>query len=216
MNKQLDIYQKLLKMKIELANGGLSKTGRNTHSKYKYFELEDIVPAILKLSEKYNVNLITSFPGDRAICNVIDLDNPGDVLEFEIPVPELVPGSRNHNGLIQARGAYVTYLRRYLYMIVFDIVESDIIDSSNNEVSNEGKKKNPKRSGAINGDTVPGKDKVPKFFESTMKYLKNGGKTPTKASVNIAVDNMVKDDAFSLKDAIDIKNYITKHPEVLQ
>ena len=44
--KQLNLYQKLQKVRVELQNSKLKKSGKNTFSKYEYFELGDFLPKV--------------------------------------------------------------------------------------------------------------------------------------------------------------------------
>ena len=59
--KQLNLYQKLQKVRVELQNSKLKKSGKNTFSKYEYFELGDFLPKVNELCEKYNLSTIFQF-----------------------------------------------------------------------------------------------------------------------------------------------------------
>ena len=45
--KQLNIYQKLQKSRVDLQNKKLKKTGINKYSNYDYFELGDLLMLVL-------------------------------------------------------------------------------------------------------------------------------------------------------------------------
>jgi hypothetical protein len=70
-----------------------------------------------------------------AMLTIIDVDNPGDCINFTSPMREIAPIISNSTGgevtnAIQRLGSVETYQRRYLYMIALDIVESDDIEAS--------------------------------------------------------------------------------------
>lgn len=49
--KSFNIYQKIQKVKLELSQRNLKKTGQNTFSHFEYYQLEDILPSIIELCE---------------------------------------------------------------------------------------------------------------------------------------------------------------------
>ena len=51
----LNLYKKIQLVKEELAKRQLPKTGKNTYSNYNYYQLEDIMPSIIELCNKYNL-----------------------------------------------------------------------------------------------------------------------------------------------------------------
>jgi hypothetical protein len=51
----MNIYEKLQKIKLELLEANIKKTGENKFSKFKYYELSDFVPEIVKLCEKHKI-----------------------------------------------------------------------------------------------------------------------------------------------------------------
>ena len=55
MEKQLNLYSKLQKVRVELQSSNLKKSGKNTYSKYEYFELGDFLPKVNELCDKYGL-----------------------------------------------------------------------------------------------------------------------------------------------------------------
>jgi len=116
----------------------LKKSGENKFAGFKYYELCDFLPQIIKLCDKYKVCTIVSFNENAATlraydCEKIEKDN---FVEASTPIEKLeIRGSNS----IQAIGGMQTYMRRYLYMLMFDITESDQFDaiSGNDEKSKE-------------------------------------------------------------------------------
>ena len=75
---------------------------------------------------------------------VINTDNPDEKINFIAPFKPIKPivsktGKQAMNDM-QAMGASITYMRRYLYMMALDIVESDSIDSGVYETQTPAKK----------------------------------------------------------------------------
>lgn len=125
---QKNIYQKLANARTAFASEAISKSGKNLHAEYKYFELEDIVPEATKCFAKEKCMFICSFPSGRAEGVLVDLENPDEriCVGFDTrPIAE--PGKFRMNET-QARGAEITYMRRYLYAIILDLLDPDKID----------------------------------------------------------------------------------------
>lgn len=48
----MNVYQKLLAVRLEFANANIKKSGVNRFAEYKYFELSDIVPTANEVIRK--------------------------------------------------------------------------------------------------------------------------------------------------------------------
>lgn len=132
----MNVYIKLQEARAKLSEMELKKTGENKFSKYKYYELGDFLPAITKICHDLKLCSFINFEKDTATLSVVDAEKPDQVINFTSTVEEA-----NLKGChaIQNLGAVQTYLRRYLYMNAFEIVESDIIDETNNNNENKNK-----------------------------------------------------------------------------
>ena len=126
--KTLNVYQKLLAVRNEFLKAGAKKTGKNLHAEFMYFELVDIVPIAEPLFEKYGLLMVPTFPNETATALVFDVDKPSDFIVFEIPVKFLSEPAKFRMNEIQGVGSMVTYYRRYLYMVVLDLVDADKFD----------------------------------------------------------------------------------------
>jgi hypothetical protein len=84
-----------------------------------------------------------SFEGEQAVCRVINIDKPDEVITFYSPIKtiESIESSKTGGKLtnpMQDMGSVETYSRRYLYLAVLDIAEHDDIDGENeDEVDDE-------------------------------------------------------------------------------
>lgn len=124
--KVLNVYQKLIKARQMFLNGGAKKTGKNMALEFKYFELADIVPLATEIFNEVGLIAIVSYDMENALMNVVNTDNPDEVISFTSPMRFTEP-NRGTNPL-QALGASHTYLRRYLYMMALDICEPDSVE----------------------------------------------------------------------------------------
>lgn len=150
---QFNLYKKIQLVKEEIAKRQLPKTGKNTYSNYNYYQLEDIMPSIIELCNKYNLFTKPTFNKDEATLVIIDCDAVGKdkapaQTTYTSPMKDIDMKGAN---AIQCLGGVETYQRRYLYMAAFDITEGDMFDS---ETPKKGKKQG--------GTQTPHSDKVSK------------------------------------------------------
>lgn len=126
-DKKLNIYQKLAKARVEVLNSSMKKSGKNSFAKFNYYELSDIIPTALPIFEK--LGLLTQFNINEktATITVYNCDVPSEKLTFSTNVAEDVSQIKNP---IQTLGSKHTYLKRYLYLNVLDLVEYDTIDAT--------------------------------------------------------------------------------------
>jgi hypothetical protein len=129
MTEKINIYQKLQKMRVELQNKGLTKSGKNTYNNYEYFELSDFLPHINQIQQVNNTVSIFDISAERATLSIINCDDTAQIINFSIPIAELALKGAN---AIQNMGGLTTYCRRYLYMIAFEIAENEEFDLNKN------------------------------------------------------------------------------------
>lgn len=132
----MSIYEKLARIQEEVMNTSFSKSGENKFQKYDYFELEDLLQKIIPLTIKYETTIMFSFT-EHGVLKLKDWNPEKSEVSIRVPFPELEAINRGTNK-IQSTGAYITYLKRYLLMNMFLIMEKDIVDSNTN---NAGVKK---------------------------------------------------------------------------
>ena len=130
----LNVYQKLIGAREQFLNSDIQKTGKNMHLSFKYFELDDIVPTATRIFTEIGLIGIVNFTTDTATMNIINTDNPEEMISFVAPFNQIEPiisstGAKATNEM-QALGSSITYMRRYLYMMALDICESDSIDAN--------------------------------------------------------------------------------------
>lgn len=130
----LNVYQKLIMARGQFLESDAKKTGKNMHLSFKYFELDDIVPTATKIFVELGLIAVVNFTSDVATMNIINTENPEEVIPFIAPFNQIEPivsntGKQATNEM-QALGSSITYMRRYLYMLALDICESDSIDAN--------------------------------------------------------------------------------------
>ena len=125
--KTLNVHQKLLKARATFLKSEVTKSGKNMHLAFKYFELDDIVPKATTIFEEIGIVPVVSFDADKAFMTLHNVDDPNDTATFTLPLVQL--SENKGTNAVQAFGATVTYYRRYLYMIALDICEPDEIDA---------------------------------------------------------------------------------------
>lgn len=136
--KKLNIYQKIQKARVELQNKKIKKSGKNNYSNYEYFELGDFLPGVNEVCNNNGLSTIFHFEKDKASLKVIDVDEPTSCILFETPIEmAVIKGS----SIMQQIGGTQTYARRYLYMMAFEIAESDVIDGGEIDTEAEERKK---------------------------------------------------------------------------
>lgn len=140
-----NIYKKLQLARKDFFNEGVEKSGINRHAEFKYFELEDIVPVASKIFEKYNCLFLVTFPEDKAVGRFINLDNPEEELTIECKTTQIAEPGKFRMNEIQALGANITYMRRYLYFLLLDIIQADDIDNQDNTKTTSTKPVTPEK-----------------------------------------------------------------------
>lgn len=140
----MNIYQKLQTARVELQRMKLKMSGKNDYSRYSYYELSDLLPAINELCLKHD--LFTRFiviqdRREKAILTLYNASQPTEKIDFIIPTAEVEIGKKKDGTggaePIQNLGGKTTYLRRYLMMIAFEVIESDLVEQIQRDIATE-------------------------------------------------------------------------------
>jgi hypothetical protein len=103
----------------------MKKSGMNKFSNYEYFELGDFLPKANELMLENGLTALFFFEKEKARLHIIDADKPEDKIVFTSPV--IMAELKGCHGM-QNIGATQTYVRRYLYVMAFEISEHDAIE----------------------------------------------------------------------------------------
>lgn len=126
--QSLNIFERLQLLRIDIQKANLKQSGFNEFSNYKYFDLRDIVPTINILLLKYKLTTLITFTDEMATLTIINCHKPDEKIIFTSPMRDLRDLEIKKLNKIQVLGGVETYQRRYLYLMAFDIVESDLIE----------------------------------------------------------------------------------------
>lgn len=133
----MNVWSKLLAVRNEFYAAGAKKTGRNLHAEFMYFELADIVPIAAPIFSKHGLLLLPTFVDGNAVADVVNTEKPEEHIYFTIPLHFIAEPGKFRMNEVQGVGAAVTYYRRYLYMIVLDLVEDDGFDKDSGKNSSD-------------------------------------------------------------------------------
>jgi hypothetical protein len=148
--KPMNILQKLAQARLRFLNEHIKKSGKNMKLEFTYFELKDIVPSATKIFADLGIASLVNFDSEEAKMELYNADNPEESpVIFTIPykeAPVIVSNAgKEVTNPLQALGATITYLRRYLYMLALDIVEDDETDANLGSETKEIKDEKPKK-----------------------------------------------------------------------
>lgn len=124
--KPLNVYGKLLEARKRFLDAGVKKNGVNRYAEFKYFTLDDIIPVKQEIFKELGLADMISFDHDVATLLIVNTDNLEERIYF---TSQLAPDESLIKNPIQKVGAIQTYVRRYLYMLALDIIESDGIEA---------------------------------------------------------------------------------------
>lgn len=131
----MNACQKLQIARLKFLQAGVKKTGKNIHLEFMYFELQDIVPSAESIFSEVGLLMVPTFGKEFATAKVYNVDDrEEDPIVFEAPFTQIAPIVSNTGKVVtnemQALGSSITYMRRYLWQLVLDIIESDSIDNT--------------------------------------------------------------------------------------
>lgn len=122
----MNIYQKIAKVRVDLQNLNIKKSGFNKFANFDYFTLEDILPTINKLMKDNGLLSMFSMGTINSSLVIVNVDEPNEMVTFECPNADAdIKGCTP----VQCLGGEITYLKRYLYLNAFEIVEGDVLDA---------------------------------------------------------------------------------------
>ena len=128
-----NLNESIIKIRVDLQNSKLKKSGKNKFAGFDYFELADFLPRLNELMLQEGINDRFYIKDDYA---TLELQKGEEKQEYTMPfVMFEVP--MNKGGIpsmqkIQYLGALNTYYKRYLYLNAFGITDGEIIDSMDN------------------------------------------------------------------------------------
>ena len=148
---KFSLEEKIMMIKHEIKGLITTKSGKNTHSNFTYFQLEDFLPTAINLFVKYNIYNCSYIDTElETIEQVTITDEEGKTVttKTEKPVEYVYIYLKNLDkededdlyriktaeatiygaSPIQNLGGKLTYMKRYAYMNLLDLVDPDIVD----------------------------------------------------------------------------------------
>ena len=174
----MNVYGKLIEARKRFYEAGIKKTGVNRYAEFKYFTLDDIIPIKQEIFRDLGLADVISFGPEVATMTVFNVVDPLDMIVF---TSQLAADESLIKNPIQKVGAIQTYVRRYLYLLALDIIESDGIEATTDKPDPEtGKSEAPKKSNRpktekereeIKGELI---DEGGDATDTQIKAIKNG------------------------------------------
>ena len=174
----MNVYGKLIEARKRFYEVGIKKTGVNRYAEFKYFTLDDIIPIKQEIFRDLGLADVISFGPEVATMTVFNVVDPLDMIVF---TSQLAADESLIKNPIQKVGAIQTYVRRYLYLLALDIIESDGIEATTDKPDPEtGKSEAPKKSNRpktekereeIKGELI---DEGGDATDTQIKAIKNG------------------------------------------
>lgn len=123
----MNVYGKLIEARKKFLDAGVKKKGVNRYAEFKYFRLDEIIPTKQEIFREVGLADIITFGNEVATLTIYNVDNPDESIDF---MSQLAPDESMIKNPIQKVGAIQTYVRRYLYLLALDIIESDGIEET--------------------------------------------------------------------------------------
>ncbi len=131
------LFEKIQAVRVGLQDMEIKKSGKmNGRDNKLYLELADFIHPLNQLMLAERFTAIVNFTPENATLTAYDFDSD-QTFTITSPMREAKVQGCNE---MQNLGAVETYQRRYLYMAMFDIAESDILDGG---ADDNGKPKVP-------------------------------------------------------------------------
>lgn len=199
--EKVSLKNKINAIRLELSKE-MNKSGKNTYSKYDYFQLKDFMPKAIALMNEYGVyaeyqmvrekfelpskkvtqvqfnengekygEVVTEEENfeyrEVAILDVYNLDDEDDMIQLEKETSEVRLQAAQP---IQNLGGRSTYMKRYLYMDLFEINESDKVEEETGKpVKVETKKPTIVQPKTTTVRSVPTEEKVAEPINNEVK-----------------------------------------------
>lgn len=175
MEQQTNVYQKLNACRLAFKNVKVAKSGKNTYAGYDYFELDDILNAIIPICNEHNCITIVNFSQETAILTFHDCESGQDIV-FTSPMST---ASLKGCHEVQNLGAVESYIKRYLYQNCFEIAEPDVCDRTMGKPEKQAQK--PQKQAPQPKQTQQGEPdeatKAKNFENFIVKYCNKDAKT---------------------------------------
>lgn len=133
-NKELNLNESIIKIRVKLQNSKIKKSGKNKFAGFEYYELGDFLPKLNELMLEENINDLFTIENDEVKLILMKGEEKQEYkMPFRIFETPLTKDGKQSMQDIQYLGALNTYYKRYLYLNAFGITDGEVIDSMNSE-----------------------------------------------------------------------------------
>lgn len=220
-----NVYQKLIEAREKFLTSEINQSGKNMQLSFKYFELTDIVPTITHIFKDLGLLAVVRFTDTVATLTIVNTDNPEETIDFPAPFNQIQPivsnaGKQVTNDM-QALGASITYMRRYLYLIAMDICVNDEIEPSidgntNNQSTTASAPATPEQRQEVKQELTAPADNASALqlngLKNVLKKLKDADPSKEELITNIAVQTQ----GFTVISKADCETLIQKITAMLE
>jgi len=121
----MNIYEKLSSARITLQKKLIKKSGFNKFANFQYFTLEDFLPIVQVINSELKMLSVFTLDKEKGVLKIVNCEGD-DFIEFTTPIADAdIKGSTP----VQCLGGVHTYLKRYLYLNAYEIVEGEMLDA---------------------------------------------------------------------------------------
>lgn len=166
----MNIYEKIMKIRVDVSVIDIKKSGYNKYSKFAYFELKDFLTIATKMFKdtklytKFSIIPATTELEETAKFTIVNSENPEEIEIYTLPTAECYIGKKADGtggaDPIQNLGGKITYLRRYMYFIALDLIEDDSVDNREQNNGNGTSNSYKTDEEAIAAETAKGLAKI--------------------------------------------------------
>ena len=139
MKQYAQIMSKLQGLRDEIK--GITAKGHNNFNNFDYIQLKDILKVVTPMMNKYNLATHHRLWMNPPLIDLVDTET-GYSISFGSNYDAEIDG-KNNNQRLQSLGSSETYIRRYIYLQIFDLYDDD--PDKNFGKESAGKKSTPKR-----------------------------------------------------------------------
>lgn len=122
----------------------VARNQRNSHTSSKYSDLAAISKAITPIITKHGFSVDFSEEACerqnyiRVVCEVMHCDGHSKTKSLDVPLDTVGSGGKTNKTEIQGKGSTITYARRYLKLMAFDVSTEDDADGNAPDKRNTG------------------------------------------------------------------------------
>lgn len=190
-NEVLNIYEKIENIRVALQKANIKKSGTNSFANFSYFTLDDILPKLNELMLEYKLFSNFSLDAETATLTLINAEKIDEQVVFTSPIAEAqIKGSTP----IQCLGGVHTYMKRYLYLNAFEIVEGDVLDAlaGSDKLEAKGTYKPKKVQVPLAQDLLAEAERLKIDLNKLAAYLKKDASQLTNEDLKKAIDQKTK------------------------